>query len=213
MILTSLFIGLFILFDYILGLFHVKGCYYINHFIANSIIVYNTFYCVNNSYTLLCEKNINCNNNDLSKSIIYALHFYHILWYSKKMRFDDWLHHIIMIFIIMPITVFTDCPNISGHVFFFLIGLPGGIDYLLLFLVRNNIMSRIKEKQINRGLNLWIRCPGCIASCVLIYSTIKQNTYDIVSICSYIIMFAIYWNGIYFMEQTVSNYAIEIYKK
>ena len=223
MILTNLFTGIFILFDYILSYFSIEGRYYINHFISNSIIIYNTIYCVSNSYMFLCDNNMflcdsntNCNDNNinLSKNIIYALHFYHILWYFNKLRFDDWLHHIIMILIVLPISYFTECPNLIGHSFFFLIGLPGGIDYVLLFLVRNNIINKITEKKINRELNLWIRCPGCIASSVLIYININQNIYNTATIiCSYIIMIAIYWNGIYFMNQTVSNYAVEIYKK
>jgi len=217
MILISSLLGAFILFDYLLNIFSIEGRYYINHFIGNMVIVYNTLYCVNNCYKPMNQSiDYTCNYNSiyLSRSIIYTLHFYHIIWYFNKLRKDDWLHHIIMVLIALPLSHLSDCYNIIGHSLFFLIGLPGGLDYLLLFLVRNNIIDKMIEKKINRRLNLWIRCPGCIATVVLIFININQNSYDIIStIGSYILMISIYWNGIYFMEQSVSNYAIEIYKK
>ena len=208
-------IGAFILFDYLLNVFSIEGRYYINHFIGNMLIVYNTLYCVSNSYNYKdYDQDNKCDYNsiDLSRNIIYALHFYHVIWYFNKLRKDDWIHHIIMVLVALPLSHFSDKYNIIGHSFFFTTGLPGGIDYLLLFLVRNNIINKMIEKKINRGLNLWIRCPGCIATVVLIFINSKQLSY-IISIGSYILMIALYWNGIYFMEQSVSNYAIEIYKK
>ena len=217
------YLGIFILFDYLLNIFSIEGRYYINHFIGNMIIVYNTLYCVSNSYKLVCinecaslldknDNNCDYDSIDLSRNIIYALHFYHVIWYFNKLRKDDWIHHIIMVLVALPLSHLSDKYNVIGHSFFFLTGLPGGLDYLLLFLVRNNIIDKMIEKKINRGLNLWIRCPGCIATVVLIFINSNKLSY-IESIGSYILIIAVYWNGIYFMEQTVSNYAIEIYKK
>ena len=41
-------------------------------------------------------------------------------------------------------------------------GLPGGIDYLLLILVKIGKIKSIEEKRINTYLNNYIRAPGIL---------------------------------------------------
>lgn len=191
----------------------IEGRYYMNHFIGNMIIVYYTFNSMVLSYN---NKALHVNNDliDSSRNIIYGIHLYHIVWYYNKLRFEDWLHHILMCGIALPLTLLFYHNNLIGHSFFFINGLPGGIDYLLLFMVRNNIIDRMIEKKVNLYINLWLRCPGCISTVSLIICEIvNTNTllyYQLVS--SIIITCTIYWNGIYFMEKVVSNYALELKK-
>ena len=76
-------------------------------------------------------------------------------------------------------------------------------------------------KKINSKINLWIRCPGCIMNVALCMSNIIMN-YNVMSrvqlISGCIIIGSVYWNGIYFMNQVVTdytkccNYNINIYK-
>jgi hypothetical protein len=211
----SSFITMFIISDIFMKKFSIEGRYYMNHFIGNMIIAYNTFNCMIQSYNI---NSIQCNSEliDYTKNIIYSIHLYHILWYYNKLRFDDWLHHILMCGIALPLTYNTDYNNLIAHGIFFITGLPGGIDYLLLFMVRNNIIDRMIEKKFNLYINLWLRCPGCISNITLIIATIVTNYNSILYsqlIGSIIIIGTIYWNGIYFMEQVVSNYAVEFKKK
>ena len=120
-----------------------------------------------------------------------------------------------MVFVCLPLTINLNYPNIINHTLFFLTGLPGCIDYFLLFLVRNAIISKYIEKYINVHLNLWIRCPGCIASSVLILKKIGED-YNYISFIEIIFMIIIcilvYWNGIYFMYLTVYDFSNR-YKK
>ena len=95
----------YILIDFLLGDL-IKGKYYFLHFINNMMVVYYTIFDVFNVYL------------DLD--------------YYNKLRFDDWLHHILMIFILAPLSVFLNAGCLINHALFFLTGLPGGIDYLLL---------------------------------------------------------------------------------
>ena len=44
-----------------------------------------------------------------------------------------------------------------NHSLFFLTGLPGGINYINLFLTRNRCMQRLTQKRVNNSLNLWIK--------------------------------------------------------
>ena len=96
-----------------------------------------------------------------------------------------------------------------GTFIIFLTGLPGGINYYLLFLQRNNIIEKKTQKYYNYHLNLWIRQPGCIATALLsILFYIKFETTFIEKIFNIYIIIIHYWNGIYFMEQVIKNYNI-----
>ena len=75
-------------------------------------------------------------------------------------------------------------------------------------------MERLTQKRINKSLNLWIRAPGCISHSALSL-VVYNNHNELIEYEKYLILFAIFltfWNGIYFMEQVVSNYAVQKYK-
>lgn len=200
----------FCIVDRLLTHFNVAGSYYLLHFIANSYIVVNTF-----EHVLLCYTNLYGHLHipvvSECMDMTVALHLYHIIVYKSKFRLDDWLHHIIMVFLALPLTsVFTSCGIVVSHALFFTTGLPGGIDYLLLFLSRNNILiTRVVEKRVNIFLNIWIRCPGCIvtASFVLILMQLHLNFISYTQLfASGCIMGVLYWNGIYFMHGVLKDY-------
>ena len=51
----------------------------------------------------------------------------------------------------------------SGNILcFFISGLPGGLDYLMLSAVKAGKFSAYLEKRINCSINTWIRSPGII---------------------------------------------------
>ncbi len=202
---------LFILTDKILEKNNYDGRYYFNHIICNTIVVYNTFfYMLTSYYNFEILKTDTLND---TKAIIYSLHIYHILVYYKKLRSDDWLHHILMIGIILPLNNIIPQTNITAHGMFFTTGLPGLIDYILLFLTRNNYIHKSIEKNVNTSINLWIRAPGCIMNTTLCIHYLLQmyNILSYIEIYSIIFsLIAIYWNGIYFMNQTVQD--LTLYK-
>ena len=213
LLLYSLLTILYCNLDKILQKFY-KGNYYLLHGISNMVI---TVACLND----VKQSYLNLNNfsnypvNYYPSIITFSLHSYHIINYYNKLLFDDWLHHILMCGVALPIGLSMNSGFLLNHSLFFLTGLPGGINYINIFLSRNNLMNRIRQKKINKILNLWIRAPGCISHSVLTLiaynSNIEQpNNYNKYLIWSTIIL--TFWNGIYFMEQVVSNYAIENYK-
>lgn len=211
--LISTITSLFILSDIIMNICNIEGRYYMNHFIGNMMIVCITLPYMINSYTDIDTDIIHNNNIVNAISIVYSTHIYHMLWYFSKLRYDDILHHLIMVGVALPLTILVSSNNLVGHCLFFITGLPGGIDYFLLFLIRNNMMDKMIEKKLNRLINLWIRCPGCISNVTLVlYNLIKYyNTISNTMLwASIIIMGTVFWNGIYFMEQVVVNYALTI---
>jgi hypothetical protein len=203
-------IGFFIGIDYLLKKYKIEGRYYFNHSLCNSIVVYNTFSSMLMSYysfDMINQTQIISLYN--AKIIIYSLHLYHTLWYFNKLRKDDWIHHILMIGVVLPLTEIVPQNNIISHALFFTTGLPGLIDYSLLFLNRNNIINRYFEKRVNVFLNLWIRAPVCIMNTnmsimALINYNNQLNNYQFYG--GIIIASLVYWNGIYFMAQVLSDY-------
>lgn len=210
-ILIFLLTFLFMFLDYLLS-FKFKKNYYIIHSIINLIIVVLTLPDVISLYTNIYSV-LYPSLSFYGSLIIYSLHFYHIIWYFSHLRFDDWLHHILMIFIVLPIGNYQGSVNILGHGLFYTTGLPGMIDYALLFLVRNNVINYMIEKKVNFYLNLCIRCPGCIIHGFISFYYIISNFTLNFLLLGGISGLLVVWNGIYFMQQVVGNYYELEYKK
>ncbi len=71
-------IAIFTVVDHLLKKLNFDGRYYFNHFICNSIVVYNTFIPMITSYHSLQE--ITSDSLCNTKAFIYGLHLYHILY-------------------------------------------------------------------------------------------------------------------------------------
>ena len=121
------------LIDKILTNFNFKGQYYFNHFIVNSFITYFCFNDVIFTFTDF-DNMLNYNINITSINLVFSIHFYHIIMYYYKFILDDWLHHIIMIFFTLPMGLYFNGGSLMNYCIFFTTGLPGGINYILLFL-------------------------------------------------------------------------------
>ena len=189
---------------------NIKGKYYLSHAVINLLIIINSWDDTINSYTNF-DASIKSKTGYIPTMLVYSLHFYHMIAYFKKLRFDDWLHHILMVLIALPLSSMVNTGTLLNHSLFFLCGLPGMIDYILLFLARNNIIDKMTEKYVNKQLNLWIRAPGCVAhSALSIIAFFKNKDSEVSSKYDFIVVLItsllVYWNGIYFMEQVVSDY-------
>lgn len=185
---------------------NLQGIYYLIHSVHNGIVVYLTMGEVFNS-VFDFNSIANSEKNLLALSYVFALHLYHIAIYKTKFRYDDWLHHILMIGVALPIGWYVDSKSLLGYSLFFTTGLPGGIDYILLFLVRNNWLDKNIEKEINSTLNIWIRSPGCISHAILTLAyTSTQNSVSFFDwFLSFVVACLTFWNGQYFMRQVVEN--------
>lgn len=195
--------------DYVLQTFtRLQGIYYLLHFCHNMAIMYLT---APNVWTTLTEFDaISTAPKDVTAlQLVFALHFYHIAAYKSKFRRDDWLHHGLMIGIALPIGALFESGSLLGYSLFFTTGLPGGIDYLLLFLVRNGWIDRTVEKRVNTWLNVWIRSPGCVshAAFVLAHLSATNTPFGLYYMFAFVTAFLNYWNGQYFMAQVVDNNA------
>tara|TARA_B100001063_G_C16539366_1_gene440493 strand:- start:203 stop:586 length:384 start_codon:yes stop_codon:yes gene_type:complete len=116
-----------------------------------------------------------------------------------------------MCFVALPFGLYINSGSLFDHSLFYTTGLPGMIDYFLLFLVRNDKIKKITEKKFNNYINLWIRCPGCISTAVLsmvAFCYTPDNTFSLKErIIVLLTAFIVFWNGIYFMNLVVVDYA------
>ena len=200
--------GFFTITDRYLMKLGFQNPYYAVHAIHNALIVILTAPDVINTFTHLNTLD-QFSTNWFAAYICYALHFYHILTYWAFFRFDDWLHHALMIGLALPIGCFVEGYTFLGFSLFFTTGLPGGIDYALLFAVRNGYLHRESEKRINTFLNVWIRSPGCVAMATLslVVAINSKIANPLFTLFCFIPAALTFWNGQYFMQQIVTDSA------
>lgn len=182
----------------------LQSPYYAVHAAHNALIVWSTAGEVAATFTDFAHLTTYSPNLSAATAVA-ALHVYHILMYMDKLRLDDWLHHVLMIFVALPIGVLYPSSTLLGFSLFFSTGLPGGIDYLLLFGVRNGWLNRGTEKRVNRWLNVWIRAPGCCAHAALTVAYILGFAEYEISPFQFVPPLLMYWNGQYFMQQVVAD--------
>jgi hypothetical protein len=137
--------------------------------------------------------------------LCYALHFYHLYEYWRVFHMDDWLHHVLMIGVALPLGSATRSGALMGMTLFFTTGLPGGINYALLFAERNGWVSRETEKAINVPVHQWLRGPGCVATATQIFAMTQSATGATIwdRVAATLITALTFWNGIYFTNQVV----------
>ena len=84
-------------------------------------------------------------------------------------------------------------------------GIPGGIDYFLLILVKLNKLTIKDEKNANALLNTYFRGPFGVLGSYFCYRYILQARYMSQQAAAAIIMITSYWNANYFTKLAVEN--------
>jgi hypothetical protein len=101
-------------------------------------------------------------------TIINSVHVYHMIG-GFGLTAADYFHHLL----------FVPALGFPGQVYhwgalanwqaFYISGLPGGLDYFMLGLIRVGYLSSMFEKRVNANMNTWIRAPGILATTTLVY--------------------------------------------
>jgi len=138
-----------------------------------------------------------------------ALHAYHIIDYLPSLRFDDWLHHGLMIGVAIPLGLQAPAGALFGANLFFTTGLPGLISYSLLFAERNGLLAKHRVQALNKWTHLWLRAPGCVAQATLVVATVASapTVTTLQQVAGFVVAALTAWNGLYFMEQALSSAA------
>jgi hypothetical protein len=184
-----------------------KARWYLIHMAANIIVVIGTLPAV---YLLLTEHDISVHANIIPVDsvvpslVVMALHLFHALCY--KLSTDDKIHHTIMLTVLLVPLV---SPNdiylcITNHTLFFMCGLPGAIDYYLMFRVETGEIEKITEKRYNVVLNTWIRAPGILFGAFRCHIHMLDQA-NMTLVCIPVII-ALIWNAQYYSSQVSQSY-------
>lgn len=138
--------------------------------------------------------------------MVAALHFWHCIAYPN-LTWDDYFHHIVFALTLSSINFIWDWGYSTNFLVFFICGLPGGLDYLMLAGVKHGYIEKISEKRINRWLNVWIRGPGCIAGACLVWINWFSAVHIPGTIKGAVILLA-FTNGQYYSRRVIASWAI-----
>jgi hypothetical protein len=138
-------------------------------------------------------------------TIVNAAHVYHMLG-GFSLSSADYFHH----FLFIPLLGFPGQVLKWGPVqpagAFFISGLPGGLTYLMLGLVKLGWFSSIKEKRVTANLNSWVRVPGILITAFLCYQACIYGNHSLPS--SWWMLPSILlgpFNALYYNKQAVAN--------
>ena len=172
------------------------------HACINALIVGLTY---NNVFMIV--RNPQCGFDEKTTNIdgifTVALHIYHCLFFQLKTI--DYYHHGLSVFI--PILL---VPNINYRFnslyYFTLSGLPGGLDYFALTMVKYNYIDKLLEKKFSSIINAYVRMPlGTIAAFYTYTAAVNENNI-IIFISLNAMSFLVYYNVSYFGKLAIENH-------
>lgn len=184
-----------------------KAHWYLLHFFTNTII---TLWTASYVYTYLTSIRPVFSSASVGPSIVVmSLHLFHGLAY--KLNSDDIMHHTIMLLLLcMPLYNYlnTEFMGVTNYCLFFLCGLPGGIDYYLMYLVETKTMLKLTEKRLNRHLNSWIRSIGILYGAFICYQGWLTNMISLYHMIPTVIVLT--WNAQYYNSLVSVSYGYHL---
>ena len=152
--------------------------------------------------------------NHWPTSLVFSVHVYHMAFF-RNLDWVDWLHHILMVVIGAPLLITGELGPLMNFNHFFMCGVPGGIDYAMLFAVKHGWMKPLSEKGYNAAINVWIREPALVAVATLGFMQLHlqpSKLFTWITAVRVFLMALCCWNGLFFMERVVGNYHVNAYK-
>lgn len=150
-------------------------------------------------------------NTNWAILMIDAVHTYHCLGW--KLSAQDIYHHALFVPALgLYGGFFVKWGPIRNCVAFFISGLPGGIDYVILVLVKRGYVSKFMQKRVSAKINLMCRGPGVgvllPATCYLSWLYHDISFYEMCQLV-FIGVFCCY-NGLYYMDMSIRNYQMHL---
>ncbi len=132
--------------------------------------------------------------------VALTMHAYHTIVFYKHLTPTDITHHAVMCGISGPLSLYYTS-RLTGAGLWFLTGLPGAIDYFLLWLVKIEAFERMREKEAYILISTWVRSPGCVICCYIAAKNLGRYP-AYIQIPTLINALLIGWNGQYYLSQT-----------
>jgi hypothetical protein len=143
--------------------------------------------------------------------IVNAIHIYHMV--AFKLSSADYFHHLVFALTMGSAGQLYRLGAFRGFLVFWLSGLPGGIDYFNLVLVKFGKLDGLTQKRHGAAINVWIRGPFLVTSGFIIYLNYCYHGQDEgigypPMFVSAFIAFLCVFNAQYYTKQSVANHAI-----
>lgn len=148
----------------------------------------------------------------LAISLVIALHIYHACYFH--LTAVDIVHHVVSVGILGPLAVWFRPGVFINYVCFFVSGLPGGIDYAMLALVKHGYLDALTEKFWNCKINVWCRGPFLVVGSFIAYQSGLRASLPsgadgqctAPSAAAFLTSAVLFWNGAFFAERVIVNY-------
>lgn len=135
-------------------------------------------------------------------SVICGFHLYHIVTQSTRLSLSDWLHHLISVGASAYLLV--KCDHAIGcATLFFLCGLPGLVDYLVLIGQKVGWVPRLTQKHVSSLVHITVRVPGVLWCCFLAYQIGLEHPNRVYFFVTCVLSAT---NGLYFGYDAVCSY-------
>lgn len=145
-------------------------------------------------------------------NIVIMGHLYHMIFFYPYLKPHEWFHHLIMMSF-NGVSVYILQNKAQAASAFFLCGLPGLIDYFLLWNVKMGWLDKKIEKDVYLYLTTYIRSPGAVmvtyASIPYLYSQYLNEEYGMFLYGSLLVGLN-FWNGQYYMMKSCVDYSKNI---
>eukprot|EP00047_Mylnosiga_fluctuans_P011428 m.21279 g.21279 ORF g.21279 m.21279 type:complete len:268 (-) comp3610_c0_seq1:154-957(-) len=145
----------------------------------------------------------------VANSIVASIHLYHCIAFD--LRREDIMHHLVFVSILCGLAIpFKQVGGVANNFgCFFLSGLPGGIDYVLLTLVAQGLMDKGTEKKWCARINVWLRGPSmCVYAFLGWLSFLHDHEREFHNVFLFIVVALHFLNGQYYTDQAVASYAV-----
>ena len=192
---------------------HTRARYWALHIITNMWITLlclpDLWYVVSDPVNALRESRV----DHWPTALVFSIHVYHMAFF-RGLHMIDWVHHLLMVVLGAPVMITGMQGPLINFNHFFMCGVPGGLDYAMLFAVKHGWMPPLREKEYNSVINVWFRAPFLIVTACLAY--VQNFLQD--GIPSWVLGLRVFlvllcaWNALYFMERVVGNYHVNVYK-
>ena len=138
-------------------------------------------------------------------TISNGIHLYH-MYGGFTLSSADYFHHLLFIPTLSFPGQYYKWGSLSNSQAMFATGLPGGIDYFLLGLVKIGAIQKNTEKRINVLLNTWLRVPGMLFTSTLLYQALMTGNVKAPVWFVLIQLSLAPYNALYFNKQAIENY-------
>jgi hypothetical protein len=176
------------------------------HFVANMII---SAMCLHDMWGLM--KAPLCAFSEASDSwvpsyIAFGLHAYHLIAFTA-VRMEDIVHHVLFAGGLAVFNFLMVWGRMTNTLLFFMTGFPGGVDYLMLVLVKTGRIERITQKKMCSFINTWCRVPGHVATTTIFGVCAAHGTTKGVHLaCVGVVASLCLLNGLYYGEQAIGTF-------